>query len=195
MAELFYFFGIVRKERLFAVIDPIAVTPDCIISELDDSLLNRLFEKKKLKLGNFIEEFGKSRGILFGVSRNSQKITEFLKFGRLLFPDIKEKEFGIYFLDNRKCALFKINKHYETWRKIKNDIWKILKPLKLIPKTEFAQKTKDWKEEHGCPEKIFLLKSEKMNLSVGNFYFLFVGIKPKKYNQLKSKIKKAYKHR
>jgi len=98
MKPLFYFFGIWRGEKTFAIKDPIIID-DFIISELDGYSLNQIFEKNGLRLKNFIEEFKKERSILFGVAKNSEKLSEFLKFGQLLCPDIIQQSFSIYFLD------------------------------------------------------------------------------------------------
>ncbi len=191
MKPLFYFFGIGRKEKIFAISDPIIID-NFNLSDLDEYSLERLFENKKLKLKIFIEEFTKDRGILFGVAKNPEKLIQFLKFGRLLSPDVLEKNFSIYFLVDEKCILFKINRVHYSWKTLKRDVWKIIESAKIISKKEFTRFTKDWKDYEYDPE-TFCFETSKFKLCVGKFYNSFICIKPKNYSQLKNKIKKAYK--
>ena len=191
MRALFYFFGIGRGEKTFAIKDTIMIN-DYHLSNLDEYSLERVFENNKLKLKNFITELRKDRGILFGIANNSEKISEFLKFGKLLSPDIREKLFSIYFLKDKKLILFKINKIFLSWKEIKKEIWKVFKPLELVSKKEFSNLTKDWKN-YEYDNEIFSCETKKFKLCVGNFYYIFICLKPKNYIQLKNKIKKVYK--
>jgi len=185
MKPLFYFFGIWRGEKTFAIKDPIIID-DFIISELDGYSLNQIFEKNGLRLKNFIEEFKKERSILFGVAKNSEKLSEFLKFGQLLCPDIIQQSFSIYFLDDKKLILFKLNKISLPRKKIKKEIWRIFEPLEFISKREFFNLPEDWDYD------TFSCETTKFKLCVGDFYYIFVALKPKNYLQLKNKIKRVY---
>lgn len=59
------------------------------------------------------------KGLLFISAKNKRNITEFLKNGELLEPDINRKiisdklndNFSIYFLDDKKSILIKINNY------------------------------------------------------------------------------------
>ena len=191
MKPSFYFFGIGRREKVFAIKDPIIID-DFLISNLDEYSLERIFEKNKLRLKNFIAELRKDRGILFGVANNTEKLSEFLKFGKLLSPDIIEQPFSIYFLKDKKLILFKVNKIFFSWKEIKKEIWKIFEPLEFISKKEFYNLTKDWKD-YEYDNETFSCETRKFKLCIGNFYYIFICLKPKNYNQLKNKIKKVYK--
>ncbi len=191
MEPLFYFFGIRRKEKMFILNDPIIID-NSHLYDLDVYALGELFEEKSLKLKDLVEELGKERGILFGVAKNSERITEFLKFGKFLSPEIIEENFSIYFLKDEKSILFKINKIYHSWKELKKDIWKILEPLNIFSKEEFRISTKDWEDSEHNPE-AFSFETKKFKLCIGKFYYSFIYIKPKNYNQLKNKIKGLYK--
>jgi len=186
MKPLFYFFGIWRGDKTFAIKDPIIID-GFIISELDRYSLNQIFEKNRLRVENLIEEFKKGRGILFGVAKNSEKLSEFLKFGQLLCPDIIQQSFSIYFLDDKKLILFKVNKISPPLKKIKKEIWRIFEPLEFISKREFFNLPEDWDHD------TFSCETTKFKLCVGNFYYIFASLKPKNYLQLKNKIKRVYK--
>ena len=190
MKALFYFFGIGRGEKTFAIKDAIMIN-DYRLSTLNEYSLERVFENK-LNLKNFIAELRKDRGVLFGVVNNSEKLSKFLKFGKLLSPDIIEQPFSIYFLKDKKLILFKVNKIFFSWKEIKKEIWKIFEPLEFISKKEFSNLTKDWKD-YEYDNETFSCETRKFKLCVGNFYYIFICLKPKNYNQLKNKIKKVYK--
>lgn len=191
MKTLFYFFGIGRGKKTFAINDPIIID-DYSLSNLDEYSLERICENNKLKLKNFILELREDRGILFGTVDKSEKISKFLKFGKLLSPDIIEKYFSIYFLKEKKLILFKINKIFYSWKEAKKEVYKILLPLSLFSKKEFRRLTKDWKD-YEYDNGTFSCETKKFNLCAGKFYYAFICIKPKNYIQLKNKIKKTYK--
>src|SRR3989344_6824262 len=135
MKQLIYFFGLGRKERIFTLSDPIIIKDDDF-SDLNKYNLENWFKENKLDLRDYIEEAKYERGVLFGLCKSSKKASNFLKLGKFISPNIDGENISIYFLDERKSILFKINKEFDKWRRIKNDLLKIIKEIgfKLIYK-------------------------------------------------------------
>jgi len=191
----FYFFGIKKKGKMFAINDPLVIS-DSSLYDLNESSFWELFRNNKLRLSNLVEEFMKERGILFGVTKSLKEISKLLKYGRLLSPEKVIENLSIYFIEDKKCILFKINKIYHSWKDLKKYLWKILEPLKVISKKDFAKFTKDWKDDKYDNEiETFYLETKKFKLCIGKFYCSFVCIKPKNYNQFKNKVEKVYKNK
>lgn len=191
MEPLIYFFGISRGEKTFVLTDSITIKNDFMISEPYYIDLEALFSEKKINIKNLIEEFRRSRGLLFGAAKSSDNISKFLSYGKLLSPDIREKKFSIFFFDKKKSILFKVNKQCETVKKIRNETWALLKPLAIVNEKEFKKSTMDL--EGPDYENTYVIEPGRLKISIGNYHYLFICIKPKDYNQLKSRIKKMYK--
>src|SRR3989344_1117519 len=198
MKTLFYFFGVRRGEKIFTLTDPIYLEDDFKIFSLGEYSLKNIFNENKLDLRNILEEVKEDIGILFGFSQTSNKVNNFLKFGKLLSPTLEKEPTSIYFLDDKKLIIIKINKDIDNWKNAKKEIWKILNSLKIISKHEFIKNTKDWKDYEGEYEECvndFSFKTNKLDLSTGNYYHLFLGLKSNNYEQLKNKIKKNFKEK
>ena len=189
MKPLFYYFGIGKDENSFNLTDPIIIKDKFIVIDPTEFYLENPLGVDKV---NLIKEFTIRRGILFAVSKNNKKDVEFIRMGKLISPNIKEKEFSIFFLNNEKSILFKIYKNLKELEEPKEEILKIIKPLNLISEKEFKIKIKDWK--HSDPEDYRLsLTTNKFKLSAGNIFYLFICIQTNNYNRLKDKVKTIYK--
>lgn len=192
MEPILYAFGICKGEKLFFLVDPIRIV-NGMVDELEPWRLGSLFEKRKLKLNMLIEEFDMRRGIIFFVSKTSNKITKFLKYCKLLSPNISEKYFCIYFLNDEKIVLFKVNKLLKTPKKIRNQIWEVIEALKLLSKKKFKQLAKEGESYSKFHPYGLCFETKKLKLSAAKPYHLFMCIKAKNYSQLKKKIKRIYK--
>ena len=192
MEAVFYFFGIKRKEKTFAINDPIRIE-DCNPYNLNEQELRGILKKNKLRLKDYLSEIILRRGLLFGATTKSEKITQFLELGSFLTPSIIEKSFTIYFLDNKKLIMFKIERKFRELKEIKEEIYRILKPLNLFSKSEFINLTKKWKDGKCSDDEIFYLEKEEFKLCLGNFYSSFIIIKPRAYKKLKKIARKKYK--
>ncbi len=190
MKKLFYYFGIGRGEKIFAINDVIAIDKYGL-TNLTEYELKEIFKRNNLKLNQYIEEVREDRGILFGFSEKLKGIADFLSFGKLLIPNIQGEYYNIYFLGHKKLILFKINRTYYSVKEAKKGIYKVLEPLDLFSRREFINLTKDWKEQWSDNENCSC-ETKQFKLCLGMFHSSFACIKPKDYVKLKGKIKEIY---
>src|SRR3989344_4817225 len=170
MKPLFYYFGIGKDENSFTIIDPIIIKDKFIVIDPTEFYLENPLRDDKV---NLVKEFTIKRGILFAVSKNNKEDAEFIRRGKLISPDIKEKEFSIFFLNDEKSILFKIYKNLKELEETKEEILKIIKPLNLISEKEFRIKVKDWKHNNPEDDYRFSFTTNKLKISAGNIFYLF----------------------
>ncbi|MCD6549520.1 hypothetical protein J7K41_02305 [Candidatus Micrarchaeota archaeon] len=190
MEPIFYFFGVMKKDFLFYLVDPIVIRDD-VLYDLSEPLLNNELERLGLRLDDFVSGVVKKRGIMFGIAKDGKSLSSFLELGELLSPSIAGKDICVYFLDDDRSILFKVNRRYYDLGGLKRKVWNLLRPLDLITKREFTELTKGWRERNDYYDSGFRSETSMFKLCVGRFYHSFIYLKMKKfkdYRTIKNKI-------
>jgi hypothetical protein len=176
MKKQIYFFGLSKKKHATCLLDPVVIDEN---NELNN------FEY----LGNYAYKDNSlfDRGCFFVHFNKEKEIREFLKEFNLSNPsEHRAHELSIYFLDDRKLVLFKINMNYEE-EVAYNKVYEIVKKLKLFKKEEIIQKGTDYYEDF-----VFVNENKKAKISIWIPYYCFFTLETGNYEGLKQKINKVY---
>jgi len=192
MKPVFYYFGVGRQKNLFSVADPIRISRTGGVAAIDSFTRNseaRLLNQKLLQNYRF------QRGLLFGATTN-KNLVKFLKLGKMLAPNIQKDRLSIFLLPEKKLILFKVNCELITWKSAKSQIWKIIRPLKLMSLKAFRDKTRGIKDdEYSCECNVASFSYKEYIFSLCASSKLYFTIKTNRYYSIKKKIMRIYKNK
>jgi len=176
--------------------DPIVIVDDFKVYGNSIQFQGQL-EKMGIDVDKYLKHWIHKRGVFFGVGKSIELADKFLDYGELLQSDLHNEDLTafMFFLDEKKAVLFKVNKRLDTWRQLISQTCKLIEPLGLTTRKQLVKEISKWRksvdeeiEPYVEGEMGFWANFDKFNLSIRSLYCYFLCIQASDYEAFKERV-------